>query len=888
MSEYRDPSDELLDEAVEQVREDDVDTATRRRSAARSWEKIGAELGVPAREVDGGCEQFREVLGLERAGALSEGRRLLLRDHLHACPSCRRAHELAPRAVAEAPAGSGGAKVVPLRRPAAAVPGRRFGAIQLAVAATLLLAVGSLSWLAVQRGAWRGVGDGGGGGDDIAAVELVRGELARVSGTRGATSLRSGADVRAGEEVRTAKGARAVIRLFDGSLVEMREGSAMTLARLPHETTIKLDRGSIIVEAAKQRDGVLRVATPEALVTVTGTIFSVSHGTTGGRVSVIEGEVRVAHHGAEQRVRPGQQVTTADRVARIPVAQDIAWSDKAEDYHELVARLTELAADLRDAVPAPGPRYQSELLPLLPSGTVAFASVPNYSETIGESYRFLRDRIAEDAMLRSYWQQVQGGELELEAFEQILTAIEGLGRSLGEEVGFAVVNALETAPERGLQPLVLARLTDEAAFQEALAAVLARVAASGARPELALTRITADTNMAALPAEPGRVYLWAGNGVLAAGLSAELASRVAQAAAHPEAASAAEERYRSALASAYGEGVSWIVGIDVAGGVDAALARSAGDAAQARLENVLRRAGLLDVDQVILRGRSDGDGEAQSEAVLSFTGERRGLPSWLGEPAPMGSLDLISADARTMIVVLTKQPAAMVEDLAGLVAAAHPDAATAAAGSWGDLQKPLQLLRGIAAELGGELAIAVDGPLLPLPAWKLVLEVTHPATIQSRIAAGVVQVNEALAAAGEKSEVTVSCAPDSEALEVCQLSWPAEHWEVSYAVVDGYLVVVPARALLDKMMRFRAVGHTMASSEAFASRLPRGAHTDFSAVAYERLRPDTPASVGVAYVESDRIVVSGETSAGGLADNLGLLFGVGDIMARHAEQMAEQ
>ena len=170
----------------------------------------------------------------------------------------------------------------------------------------------------------------------------VRGAVQNVDGSLYAVVddqvrlIPAGYQISNGDEIRTAKGSNAVVRLLDGSLVEMGERSDLSVSREWKGTTIHLDGGRIIVQAAKQRTGRLYVATDDCLVSVKGTIFSVNHGTKGSRVAVIEGVVRVAYGDQTAELRAGEEQTSSSSVSKVPIQNEIAWSRNSAKYLALL------------------------------------------------------------------------------------------------------------------------------------------------------------------------------------------------------------------------------------------------------------------------------------------------------------------------------------------------------------------------------------------------------------------------------------------------------------------------------------------------------------------------------------------------------------------------
>jgi uncharacterized protein (TIGR03435 family) len=129
-----------------------------------------------------------------------------------------------------------------------------------------------------------------------------------------------------------------VVLLPDGSVVEMRPKSEMSFDDGLDGVRIRLNRGSVIVTAAKQHAGHLVVETRDVVVTVTGTIFLVSAEETGSRVAVIQGEVQVARDARTTKLMPGEQLSTNPAVGVVPIAEEIAWSQNAAAHLELLRR----------------------------------------------------------------------------------------------------------------------------------------------------------------------------------------------------------------------------------------------------------------------------------------------------------------------------------------------------------------------------------------------------------------------------------------------------------------------------------------------------------------------------------------------------------------------
>ncbi len=869
MTDRTDDREQTLDRVSNEIQSDRLDEATEAAVTARVWNRITAELEsrhAPLR----GCEDVQALIPRFAEGALSEARALLVEDHTRNCVRCRRSLMEARGVATESPPPH----TTERARPVASW-------LKMAAAAVILIGLGAIG----ARMITSVILDH----NLVAMVETVDGVLQPVTAGRAPATVQPGATVRARFPVRTTMGSDAVLRLDDGSRIEIGPRSEIELRGSLRGTVIHLDRGQIIVHAATQTRGRLFVSTDDCRVAVKGTIFAVDHGLKGSRVSVIEGEVEVRRPGGRDLLVPGDQVTTNDRLARVTIADHIGWSRDADQHLALVRELTELQRDVARAIEPHTTRTATRLLDLAPADTVVYGAVPNLAEGIDEARQIFAERLADNQLLREWWEsQIMAAGIDRE-IETVLDNLQPLGEAVGDEVVFAVP-ATAFAGDEGL--LIMALLDDPASFEALLTQHVADLDDGSSPPPVVLVD---DPSTATDDAE---LLLWIHEDLFAATTSAarlrDLARRVSGLD-----DGFFESRLYAHLAEAYSDGVSWLLGADVG-----LIMETAGRAGGEDELELLDRLGLLDVSTLVAeRHRVEDANEMTAE--LRFDGARRGMAAWLSEPAPMGSLEFISPEASLVAAIVTKDAAEIFEELVAAIVAADPSALEEIARVRAELGFDLQA--DLAATLGGEGAFAVDGPILPTPSWKLVAEVYDPITLQATITRFVDELNARLRVEGQAEiELTTETASG---VTYHTLSHPEGTFELVYTMVDGYAVAAPQRALIEHALQGRSSGVTLASSAAFLALLPDNGYADCSALFYRNfgnvldslpvasrmtdgagelvalLEHGGEPSLVCVYGEADRILVSG-TGGGffGTLPALGLAGALGPHAPVHIER----
>jgi hypothetical protein len=238
--------------------------------------------------------------------------------------------------------------------------------------------------------------------------------------------------------------------------------------------------------------------------------------------------------------------------------------------------------------------------------------------------------------------------------------------------------------------------------------------------------------------------------------------------------------------------------------------------------------------------QKDSNGKTHTQASLSFNDAQRGIPSWLAAPGPMGSLEYISPDANVVAGFVVKNPVSLVDDLLGVLETVSPELRKTLDKQ--QSERGLDIRNDIAAPLGGEFAFAIDGPLLPTPSWKLVFEVNDPAHLQQTLERVVGEVNKEAAKFG-KGSLAWEQTDIGGRIYYTLRSKDFGFLEVNYTYANGYLIVGPSRALVERSLRARDNGLSLLRSQKFMAGLPADGNANFSAVFYHNLGGLVPAGL---------------------------------------------
>jgi hypothetical protein len=232
------------------------------------------------------------------------------------------------------------------------------------------------------------------------------------------------------------------------------------------------------------------------------------------------------------------------------------------------------------------------------------------------------------------------------------------------------------------------------------------------------------------------------------------------------------------------------------------------------------RTGFADMKYLVWNHKSVA-GQHASQAELSFTGPRHGIAAWLTAPAPMGSLDFVSPKAILASTVLLKNLGVIFDDVKDLATSSNPNALAMVEQMEQGMN--LSLKDDLLSQLAGEITLELDSVDAPDPVWKAILRVKDSVRLQQTFSKLLATV-PVTAAQSEDQGITYHS---------LKIPSPQKTLEITYAFVDGYLVIASSHEMTAEAIRLHRTGESLAKSQKLLASLPPGRSSESSALLYE-------------------------------------------------------
>lgn len=739
-----------LDDAIQAMKGNEPTAEEAKRSQGRVFDRLQGEPGRATPDRLRTDADFDALLTPYLRGELSEAQRMLVEDRIASNGSYRKRLDAMRGNVRE---------FAPVRRQKS----RTSTVMPWAIAAGLLITTGYFAMDSIDR-----MMAPGGARAEIASVN---GEIFKVSAA-GLEKVQPGTALAEGEAVRTAKGSAAVVRLPDGSLIEMNERAELSISAAYSGSTVKLERGNIVVQAAKQKRGTLKVATRESTVSVKGTIFSVSAGLRGTQVAVVEGHVVVDQGGRQEDLLPGQTTGSEQVLKRTTVSDQISWSKDSAKYVAMLGEIDTIRKQIQ-SLPTPALRMDSRLMRQLPADVVVYAAIPNLTGTVADATRIFEEKLKDSPVLKEWW--------KTEQVDQIRTVAEKL-RTLGAQIGDEIVIAAQYDAKGGIgEPMLLAEVRGASA----------RTLLEGQIQQIATGMPLGDkvsVTDSLLRIGTGQV----GSGFETSSLGAT-------------------------VAKSYRKGAGWILAAD--------LEQILGKSVQ-KEKKAMEVTGINQLRHLLVEYQ-DVAGRSTTSASVTFTAPRSGIASWLALPAPMPSLDYVSPDAHVAVSAVTKDASQIANEFFAAIGGLQAHVGTI------EQQLGINIMSDLFGPIGGELTLALDGPMVPVPTYLMAAEVYDASRLTQTLRRMVQAFNDKAAGTAVGTISLTEQTVNGRVFFTIQGAKIPTTLQFTYA--DGYVVGSNSRDAILKALQTRASGLSLPRSQRFKELLPAEAQVNASAVFYTNL-----------------------------------------------------
>jgi len=781
----------LFDQIVNEIKNDPIPEGhleqARRRALSKMVQKPSdTALDAAGVEQISGCTDFQKLIPAYVKKELSEARMTLVQDHTSSCVPCRKyLHQIKesgqvkrPERVVKAPTS------MPLTY------------VWRIAAVFILFSVVGLGYKTLDIRNWF---------TPAADIQIVDGDLYSLSNHQ-LVRHTSSEVLSYGQEIRAPRDRNAMVKMPDGTVVEVARRSIFSMERSGEDTTMNLLAGKAIIEAADQGKNHFFVQTPDCKVTVKGTVFSVNSGPKGSRVSVLEGKVHVQRGKTTSVLLPGNQFSSGESLKPVPLEREVAWSDAPSRLEPFLSSLSKAQAQFEAEILEDGTRYQSQLLPLMPSETSVYGAIPNIGGPTLNIVESIQEQLRKYPELNAAMNQKNTNPIN-EDFDRAIHLLGELSSYLGNEIAFG----LSFQDGEVAAPLFLAEASGKAGLEAFLTTELQAIEAETG--EAFLDHIVFVNDPQSETQSEDTLYIWATSPYIAASSQVAILQDLKGYMTTGSNPNFTSTEFFGTLDELYQTGVSIVFGIDVTTIVE-----------RADEKEMIEASGFADVQDFIFVKR-EAVFDSSFELNITFKSDRKGIASWLAEPSPMESLSFVSPDASGFVSISLIDPEFMLNDVIQVMSQSE-NIQTLVSQEEEDL---FELIHDIAVALGGEVTVAFDGPLFPIPSWKVIAELYDGALLGETI-------DQILDLSNQHNDFDLVRIPsDFNGYSVFEVKSQRFGWNFYYAIIDGYLVAVPNLGLLDQTLKNRNFNLSIATSEKFLSILPANSYNEFSFLFYQDL-----------------------------------------------------
>ncbi len=627
-------------------------------------------------------------------------------------------------------------------------------------------------------------------------------------------------EIRQSEIVKVSGDGYLAMELADGNILEARAGTQFELLDFPKRLVVKMDQGQVWAHLIQKPEKPFAIETSHLTATATGTVYGVEEGIDRSVVIAAQGEVFIECGARELMLYAVDSFCSRIDVAAVADLASTAWSQYQENLAELVAEASEEPPlQTQQAAVATTSTLSinasvslippiDDLIDVLPPQTRYFLDIRDWPGILQEFSGSDYSALIQEESIQKWWNYIKGEGL-LDEFtaethiKELFAAVKLLDGQLSvaagvEDFHFVLVADCEShAAEVQL-------LLDQIVFSEEM-----RLNANPADPMGGIVR-------SKLP-DHAKVA----DGRLIVSSSAALTQAVEQHLLSSQKWGFAEsEFYKKVMAQV--SNPRFIMAADIYNTFADVIA-GAQEQGQEDLISGLHYAGIPGCDYLIISPSFTGAGMNQT-ARVGFRGDRYGMMDWLGEPAPMRGLKFFSQDVLLCGSVIAKSPRQMMNDYLEHVEETHGEDSRVSA------EYEFSRYEGLFDVFGGEIAVAVDSPILPVPNIKIAIEVADQPAFFLYLES---LVGEFIDESNERDDLAFLDKEVHEDFMIYSMHVDGAPLKPAWAFIDDYLIIGPGPQFVRHSIDIYESGHSIVSDSKLSSLLPSYSGTRFSALIFQ-------------------------------------------------------